>query len=90
MIPRTAIEGLMSYKEVARVDLVDGMGAALSIIVETNGPSFKLFARHKSRKGVVSDSNWWSFVDKDRALKEQKDKVNEAVDQGWKEQLRIE
>ena len=77
----------MAYIEVARTDLTDNEGSTLSIIVESNGVSWELYATHRRSDQLASEathSNWWSFVDQSRALEHQEAKVVEAVAIGWK------
>jgi hypothetical protein len=77
---------MIGYKEVSRIDLMDDEGNKLSSIVETNGPTYRLFMRHLQAGEIVAGySNWWAFTNRERAELEQREKADEAIAKGWKE-----
>lgn len=74
------------YKEAVRTTLSDPKGDILSLIVETNIVSWKLYATHRADEKPPSEitySGWWSFTDRTRAMEAHKQKVDEAVALGW-------
>lgn len=59
-------------------------GATMSIIIDTDGRSWKLYAsiqRPGEEKPMLSD--WWAFLSAERAEKFLVTKVNEAETKGW-------
>ena len=76
----------MSYREVSRVDLTDDSGGVLSIILETNNYSWKLFARHHRSPQDTDpvESGWWNFVRPDGAKEYQQERVQAALALGWR------
>lgn len=80
---------MIGYSEVSRIELRDEAGNSLAFVIETNGPSFRLFARHQEvGQTVASYSNWWAFMKLDRAKIEQREKADEAIKAGWREEER--
>ena len=74
------------YKEHRRVELFDRSGATLSLIIETNGANWKLYAVHKENGQTSAEaafSDWWAFTDRDRAVEKMMGKADEAAALGW-------
>jgi hypothetical protein len=79
---------MRGYQLLKRVDLTDDEGDVLSIIVESNHVSWKLFSIYRLPGQTDSQgdhSTWWNFVDEQRALDQLDKKVQECIAEGWRQ-----
>lgn len=76
----------MPFKPMRRVDLRDEEGNTLSVILESNHVSWKLFCIYKRPDQTDKQgdhSSWWTFVNEERAIEHHDEKIAEAISQGW-------
>jgi hypothetical protein len=75
---------MIGYKEVSRVDLGDGEGCRLSIILTYNQVSWKLYSEHEVPGEELRRSAPWHFVREPGAREYLDKKVAEAEAAGWR------